>query len=198
MGLVVLASGGVDSSVISLLAASQGVNTYPLFVDYGQLCAEREWSACVEIHKANGLPEPQRMSLPGFGQVVPSGLTSSSLDIVRDAFLPCRNLLFAVCGAAYAHSRGASCVALGLIDETEAIFPDQTGQFIEVAERAASVATGNLIRIIAPLHTLTKAEVLAVASQLGLKGTYSCHKGTAQPCGQCISCLERIHATQSE
>jgi len=139
-----------------------------------------------------------RMNLAGFGQTVPSGLTCSSLDIVAEAFLPCRNLLFAVCGAAYAQSKGVSCVALGLIDESEAIFPDQTSQFIEAAEKAVSLATGRLIRVIAPLHTLSKAEVLAVASQLGLQDTYSCHRGAAEPCGKCISCIERIHASKSK
>jgi 7-cyano-7-deazaguanine synthase len=196
MGLVVLVSGGVDSTVISLLAARQNVLTYPLFVDYGQLCAEREWSACLAIHKTNNLPTPVRMSLAGFGQTIPSGLTQPTYDIVADAFLPCRNILFAVCGAAYACSKSVDCVALGLIDETAAIFPDQTSSFIEQAERAVSVATGRAIQIIAPLLTLTKREVLAIAANIGAQGTYSCHRGTAEPCGECISCIERISASQ--
>lgn len=198
MGIVVLVSGGLDSAVISVMAQREGIQTHPLFVDYGQLCAEREWAACLAVHKANDLPDPVRLSVNGFGQIIPSGLTDPNRDIVADAFLPCRNLLFAVCGAAYAYSKGAESVALGLLDESEAIFPDQTGQFIEEAERVVRIATGRSIRIVAPLLTLSKAEVIALADQLGIHGTYSCHRGTAEPCGQCISCMERIRASQSK
>jgi 7-cyano-7-deazaguanine synthase len=196
MGLVVLVSGGVDSTVISVLAARNNVATHPLFIDYGQLCVEREWSACLYVHKKHALPMPIRMGLGGFGRLIPSGLTDSSRDVVEDAFLPCRNLLFAVCGASYAYSQNADCVALGLLDESAAIFPDQTREFLEAAEEMIHTATGRSIRVVAPLLSVSKAEVLAMAASLGVLGTYSCHRGTAVPCGQCISCLEKIRASK--
>jgi 7-cyano-7-deazaguanine synthase len=197
MGIVVLASGGVDSAVISVLSKQEGLVTYPLFLDYGQICVEQEWLACVDVHRSNSLPPPTRMSVAGFGQTIPSGLTNLSYDIVNDAFLPCRNLLFAICGAAFAYSKRVHVVALGLLDESQAIFPDQTSTFIEEAEKVVRIALGSSIRIIAPLITTSKTEVLALADQLGIKGTYSCHKGTDEPCGRCISCMERIRASQS-
>ena len=197
MGLVVLVSGGVDSSVITILASRQGVSVFPLFVDYGQICADREWRACVDVHRKHSLPTPKRMNIAGFGRIVPSGLTDASLDIVERAFLPCRNLLFAICGASYACSLNVSCVALGLIDESQAIFPDQTRAFVERAEDVIHTTVGRAIRLFAPLLSLSKAEILGIARELGLSGTYSCHRGTAIPCGQCISCLERIRASES-
>lgn len=194
MGLVILVSGGVDSTVISLLAARDKITTYPLFVDYGQLCVDREWSACLEVHKRHNLPTPIRMNLAGFGHIVSSGLTDAALDVLKDAFLPCRNLLFAICGASYAHTLNLDCVALGLIDESAAIFPDQTSTFLEQAQKMIHTATGRTIRVIAPLLSTSKAEVLAIAAYLGVTGTYSCHSGGPQPCGQCVSCLEQIRA----
>jgi 7-cyano-7-deazaguanine synthase len=196
-GIVVLVSGGLDSTLISVMAKREGVQTYPLFIDYGQLCAEREWAACLAVHKVNDLPDPVRMSMKDFGRVIPSGLTDASRDIVADAFLPCRNLLFAVCGAAYAYSKGAESVVLGLIDESQAIFPDQTTQFVQEAEQVVRIATGRPIRVVTPLLSLSKGEIIALSEQLGIHGTYSCHRGTAEPCGRCISCMERIRASQS-
>lgn len=45
MALVTLVSGGLDSTVMALLAQQQGLVQFPLFIDYGQLSREREWSA---------------------------------------------------------------------------------------------------------------------------------------------------------
>lgn len=196
MGLVVLVSGGVDSTVISVLARRGGIAVHPLFIDYGQLCVDREWHACLQLHESHGLPVPVRLQASGFGRSVPSGLTDSALDIIERAFLPCRNLLFAVCGAAYAYSLNVDCVALGLIDESAAIFPDQTSEFLVETERVLRLATGRGIRLVAPLLTLSKAQVLAIAAEIGVVGTYSCHRGTEEPCGQCISCREKIHASE--
>ncbi len=191
MGIVVLVSGGVDSSVISALAAKEGVRTYPLFIDYGQRSAKLEWQACQNVHRRCGLPRPKRMRVPGFGNLVPSGLTKPALRINEDAFLPCRNLFFLVCAAAYAYAKNASAIAIGLIDETAAIFPDQTGRFLATAEGVIEHAVGRHISVVAPLLHVSKTEVLALSRGLGLHDTYSCHAGTAKPCGLCISCVER-------
>ena len=102
MGIVPLVSGGFDSTLMSLIAQEEGVVLFPLFVDYGQLGATKEWAACQRLHEQFGLPKVTRMDLAGFGQTIPSGLTDPSSRINEDAFLPGRNLLFAVAGAAHA------------------------------------------------------------------------------------------------
>lgn len=194
MSIVVLVSGGVDSSVISALSTKEHVETFPLFIDYGQRSAAIEWKTCKELHSLHNWSQPKRMRLGGFGSLVPSGLTDVSLDINKDAFLPCRNLLFLVCGAAYAYSKGASAVSIGLIDQESAIYPDQTRDFVKNAEHAIKTALGKDIRVVAPLLKISKAEVLTMAATLGIRGAYSCHAGRRKPCGICISCLERQRA----
>jgi 7-cyano-7-deazaguanine synthase len=192
-----LVSGGVDSSVLSAIAKRNKINTFPLFVDYGQICVETEWKACKRIHRQNAFPAPVRMDISGFGRAIPSGLTSRKLRINEDAFLPCRNLLFVVVGAAYAYSKGASAVLTGLIAEDEAIFPDQTRSFVERAEAAIQTALGIQLRVEAPLLSLSKTEVLALAQRFKITGTYSCHAGSQKPCGVCVSCREKQRAMQS-
>jgi 7-cyano-7-deazaguanine synthase len=116
------------------------------------------------------------------------------MDLVEDAFLPGRNLLLLTAGSAYGYSKNARGVAIGLLDERTALFPDQTTEFIEHAQKVIDVAMGDHIEILAPLQSASKADVLRMAESLLITGTYSCHAGKESPCGRCISCVERESA----
>lgn len=190
MGLVNLVSGGLDSTLVGVMAREEGMLTYPLFIDYGQKAAQKEWEACQRVHHQLELSSPSKMDLSGFGKVICSGLTSSKMDIKEDAFTPGRNLLFLLMGSAYAYQVGASAVAIGLLAEQFSLFPDQRTSFLEKAEQAIEAALGKNIKVLSPLSDFCKADVVKLAIEKGITGTYSCHAGANQPCGQCISCLE--------
>jgi 7-cyano-7-deazaguanine synthase len=177
---------------MSVLAREEGVPLFPLFVDYGQLCSQREWEACVYVHKRFELPSPTRMALTGFGKTIPSGLTNKALRVNEDAFLPGRNLLFLLAACSYAYSKNSNAVAIGLLSADTHIFPDQTKNFIEKAQITFNTALGREIRIITPLMGLNKHDVLAMAKRKGIEGTYSCHAGTLPTCGSCIACRQYI------
>jgi len=196
MGIVTLVSGGFDSTLMSLMAQEEGMALFPLFLDYGQLGAVKEWEACKLLHENYGLPEVMRMNLQGFGKAIPSGLTDSNLRINEDAFLPGRNLLFILVGAAYAYKVGAHSVALGLLDPSDHLFPDQTKKFIEDAEHVIETTMGKRINIRTPLIDFSKSDVLAMARARGLQGTYSCHAGGDKPCGVCVACVEISNAVE--
>ena len=196
MGIVALVSGGFDSTLMSLMAQEEGIALYPLFVDYGQLGVAKEWEACKRLHEKHNLPEVTRMDLSGFGKTIPSGLTDPTIRINEDAFLPGRNLLFILAGAAYAYKVGADGVALGLLDPSDHLFPDQTKRFIEEAERMIETAMGKRITILTPLFEFSKSDVLALARARGLRDTYSCHAGGDTPCGVCVACVEIANAEE--
>ncbi len=46
MSMVTLVSGGLDSTVMAVLAKEEGLTQHPLFIDYGQLGCRRELRAC--------------------------------------------------------------------------------------------------------------------------------------------------------
>jgi len=196
MSIVTLASGGLDSTVVALLAQRENIVQYPLFVDYGQRAAAKEWAACLNAHDVHRLPRPTRMELGGFGKLIRSGLTDPSLDILHDAFLPNRNLLFLLAGSAFAVQKGASAVSIGLLNEATHLFPDQTSLFLTRAEEFLSLSVGRKIRVLAPLATFFKADVIRLAEELEIKNTYSCHSGNETPCGSCISCREFLDAVE--
>ena len=198
MSLVTLVSGGLDSTLMAVLAREEGLTQYPLFVDYGQLCHDKEWAACRCAHAGQGLPPPQRMDLSGYGRLVSSGLTDDARDLYHDAFLPGRNLLFLLAGSAYAYEKGASRVAVGLLNEETHLFPDQTETFLKEAGATIGLAFGNPVRIVAPLMELSKSDVLGLAERYGITSTVSCHSASAQPCGECVSCRELLSASREE
>ena len=190
MSFVNLVSGGLDSTLVGVIAKESGIEHYPLFIDYGQRAAAKEWATCQIVHRQLGLPAPTKMDLNGFGQVITSGLTSKSMDVKKDAFTPGRNLIFLLMGSSYAYQVGASAVAIGLLAEQFSLFPDQRLPFIGQAEQAISAAMGRSIKVLTPLIDFGKADVVQLATEKGISGTYSCHTGEIEPCGSCIACLE--------
>jgi 7-cyano-7-deazaguanine synthase len=190
MSIVTLVSGGLDSTVMALLAQEEGLAQFPLFIDYGQLNLEKELNACLSNFQRYGLPTPKIVRLGGYGALLSSGLTDSSKRIFEDAFLPCRNLIFLTVGLAYAHQCGARAVAIGFLDEAFSLFPDQTKVFVKDAEALISQSLGYSVRVITPLMSMSKAEVLTIAKAKGINKTYSCHAGTDTPCGVCVACRE--------
>ena len=194
MGIVTLVSGGFDSALMSIMAQEEGIELFPLFVDYGQLGAAKEWEACKRLHEKHGLPAVTRMDLSGFGKTIPSGITDSRLRINEDAFLPGRNLLFVLAGAAHAFKVQANGVALGLLDPSQHLFPDQTQEFAEACEAIIEMAMGRPVKVLTPLIEFSKSDVLAMAQSRGLFGTYSCHAGSDTPCGVCVACVEVMNA----
>lgn len=198
MSLVTLASGGLDSAVMSLMAHEEGITLYPLFIDYGQLGAEKEWGACRLIHEKHGLPDPVRMDLSGFGKTIPSGITNRKMRINEDAFLPGRNLLFILVGASYAHSVQAGGVAIGLLNPENRLFPDQNMEFLLKCEEMIELSIGRRISVVAPLLTFRKNDILEMARVRGIQDSYSCHAGGENPCGVCVACIEIANAKEGK
>ena len=136
------------------------------------------------------------MDVAGFGKVVPSGITNTEMRINEDAFLPGRNLLLLLCGAAYAYRVQADGVAIGLLSPKDRLFPDQTLDFLRKTEDIIETTMQKRISVIAPLIEFTKSDVLLMAKARDLRDTYSCHAGGAEPCGKCVSCIEIANAKE--
>lgn len=190
MKLVTLVSGGLDSTLMSILAKEQGFELYPLFLDYGQLAAKLEWESCVYNHKMHNLPRPKKLKIPGFGKFIRSGITIRTLRVKEDAFLPARNALFLLTAVSYAYRILSKNVSIGLLSDEYKLFPDQSQEFINNSNKYFSSALGYKIKILTPLMGLNKAEVIRLSKAKKINYSYSCHAGNVKPCGKCISCLE--------
>jgi len=195
MKTVVLASGGLDSSVLLYLLKREHHVVLPLHVNYGQLAERREWSALKRFCRKAKLPSPVRVDAPGLGKV-PSGLTRNGRRWARDPFFPARNLVLVSIGGAIGYSNGTRAVALGLV--ANALYPDQTKDFVRLAQDSLSESLGSRMLVTAPLLALSKAEVVALGQNLHapIEVTYSCQQGGDRPCNRCSSCADRTHALE--
>jgi 7-cyano-7-deazaguanine synthase len=187
---IVLASGGLDSTVCLHMLRERGINALPVYVNYGQRNHRREWGALCASCEANQFLQPISFDFSSFGTIIKSGLTDPTLRVNEDAFTPNRNLLFLVLGSAVASSKGARNIVLGFLAEETAIFPDQSDRFLRAAEAALAESLGSPIEIHCPLRDLRKQDVLKIAQTRGISDCYSCHSGGEVPCGKCIACLE--------
>lgn len=190
MSIVTLVSGGLDSTLVACLAQEEGVDQFPLFVNYGQRALARELASCRGAMKYLGLREPKVAELSGYGGLIRSGLTDKGLRVLEDAFTPGRNMLFLLTAAAYAYQVNADAISIGLLNEDVSIFPDQTSAFVKSAEQLLVASMGRPLKVLTPLAEFHKNDVVALAQLKGIHGTYSCHKGDETPCGACIACNE--------
>ena len=192
MDVVVLVSGGIDSIVACKIIESEGDNVLPLFIDYGQLATGKEWVACQNLLSDCGFPQAVRIDVSGFGKSISSGITDSSKDIYKDAFLPCRNLLFLTLAASYACTKGTKVIAIGLLNEESHLFPDQTEEAVVNANFAINSALNDNYVILTPLIQFSKSDIIKLAEkyEVPLDKTYSCHSGDDVYCGKCVACKE--------
>ncbi|MGO6819226.1 7-cyano-7-deazaguanine synthase [Rhizobium brockwellii] len=191
MSVVTLVSGGLDSTLIAYLAIEEGVKIHPLFINYGQRAIEQELAACKGAMRKLGILDDLSIAdLSGYGKLIRSGLTDPSKRVLEDAFTPGRNMLFLLTAAAHAYQVKADAVSIGLLHEETSLFPDQTSAFLQEAEVLIRRIMGQPIEVIAPLAAFHKDEVIQLAREKGIDGTYSCHLGLEEPCGKCISCKE--------
>jgi len=194
MKVVTLLSGGLDSTLLMYLLKEEDAVQYPLFINYGQLNFEKEFESFKRNCSIIGINAPEVVDVNGFGRTIESGLTNSQLDVNMDAFLPNRNAFFLLIASSYAYKKQCSHVAIGLLDEKNSIFPDQTRSFLDTMENTLSISLGRSISILSPLMNMTKGDVIFLAKSKGISNTYSCHSGREEPCGVCISCLEFINS----
>ena len=172
--LLVLASGGVDSSTLLWLLAEQDLSPVALFVNYGQAAAKAESAAVARVCKAVGAP---------LRNVRYSGMSFGSGEIRgRNAYLLHTALI------EFPASSGV--VALGIHAGTG--YADCSPEFVDVMQRSYDFHTGGEVTVAAPFLDWTKEQVYALAAQLKvpLEQTYSC-ESASQPCGECQSCLDR-------
>jgi 7-cyano-7-deazaguanine synthase len=197
--VLVLLSGGVDSSTVCLYLRERGFRVLPHFVFYGQRAAASEWKAARAVARRLKLEPPGSSDLSSLGRALDFGLTrgtthgddASFAERFRESFFPHRNLLLATCAAMHAASRGVSAIAIGVVGGAEVAYPDTTPAFIRRLRRLLRMSAD--VRVLAPFAGKTKDDVARFGWDRGFDYglTYSCHARSGIHCGRCAGCIER-------
>ncbi len=189
--VTVLLSGGIDSSILLALLKDQGIETSPLFVDYGQATARREYKAATEISLKMGF-NLEKISIPDISKITINQLTRPEAS--QNPFYPNRNLLLLTLGSIHAYENKHQGVAIGVIKAIGTIpFPDIKQAFFDKFTDLIAQSLNYELAILTPFIEMSKEEVMVIGKKLNvpLGLTYSCLANNESPCGECESCISR-------
>ena len=207
MNAVLLLSGGLDSYTAGAIAKSEGYDLYALTVRYGQVHA-REIEAARKVARALGAVRHIELDIPlstfGGSSLVGDGAIPKdrALDLheIPSTYVPARNTVFLSLAMAWAEVIRAAAIVIGVNAIDYSGYPDCRPEYLRAFERLASLATkqgveGHALKILAPLLTLSKADIIRRGASLGLDYglTLSCYdpQPDGTPCGRCDSCALR-------
>ncbi len=205
---VVLASGGLDSTVTAAIAKQDGCELFFLTMAYGQRHAV-EVDRARQVAAALGVTNHLVMSLDlraigGSALTGPAAVPKNRPGEERSqsipvTYVPSRNLIFLSIAAAHAEVVGASLIYFGANILDYSGYPDCRAEFIRAFEAAVKEGTkagmeGSPLHVKAPLLMLTKAEIIqqGIKLQVPFHLTHSCYDPAGElACGRCDSCLIR-------
>jgi 7-cyano-7-deazaguanine synthase len=202
--VVVIHSGGMDSTVLLYHLRAEGYQVAALSVDYGQR-HRRELESAKSICSLVGAPH-EVVDLTGVIRLLGgSALTDLSVEVpeghyeeesMKATVVPNRNMLMLSTAICWAVARKAGFVAYGAHGGDHAIYPDCRPDFAEAMDRAARLADWHAVGIMSPFIRSTKADIARRGAELGVPFalTWSCYKGGARHCGRCGTCVERAAA----
>lgn len=200
-----LLSGGLDSATCLAIARDQGYDCYAMSFDYGQR-HDSELNAAAAVSAALGARAFKVIHI-NMGDIGGSALTDHSIAVpelpsegIPVTYVPARNTVFLSLALGWAEVLDADAIFIGVNAVDYSGYPDCRPAFISAFEQLANLATkrgveGNSIRIEAPLIDMTKAQIIATGSRLGVDYglTVSCYQadGQGRACGRCDSCRLR-------
>jgi 7-cyano-7-deazaguanine synthase len=196
--VMLLASGGLDSTTVAFSLHAKGRDVKPLFFDYGQHCVEVEWNRVNEV-LPDGMARPERINLSDLFRgstsrlILEADLWSEEV-LDDDLYVPYRTLVFYAAAAARAQSLGILEVYTGFINSNHAKEIDCTAEFMNKLDGLTD-AIGP-VRFTSPFRFSSKTQVVEEAIRLGVPigRTFSCQASSKLPCGACPNCVERLEA----
>jgi len=196
---LLLASGGMDSTVLAYALERDNKNIVVLFIDYGQHCKDKEYNTLVEV-VPNRYKENIRTIKIGdvyreshSRMIIEANLWEDEVA-AEDLYLPYRNILFISLAAAYAQSMGIKDVFTAFINSNHAKEIDCSMEFFTKLENL--LYDYGSIKINMPFREMTKTEVakLGLELEVPIEKTYSCQVNSIMPCGACPNCVDRLIA----
>ncbi len=206
---IILLSGGLDSATVGAMAREQGFALHTLSFDYGQrhaceLAAARRIADALEVREH----VLQTIDLRAFGG---SALTDD-IEVPKDrldiggseipvTYVPARNTIFLSFALAFAETRTADDIFIGVNALDYSGYPDCRPEYLAKFQELARLATragveGRAIAIHAPLVEMGKAEIIRTGIRLGVDYslTTSCYDPDSDglACGRCDSCVLRM------
>ncbi len=188
--VVVLFSGGVESTCLLYLYLKEGWLTYPLYIRSGYPWEVLELENAKDLWRYTKEKFKNLMALRVVFYANPEKVKNR--DHRKDLFMPLRNLNLITLACNYALLKGIDHVAIGSLG----IYPfyDNNQEYMDLMRKLTRMS------ILTPFMNMEKSEVvLKYAKGVPLEKTLSCiaprrSRGKILPCGRCPKCKEREEA----
>ncbi|MCS7171779.1 MAG: 7-cyano-7-deazaguanine synthase [Aquificaceae bacterium] len=188
--VVVLFSGGIESTCLLYLFLMDGWLAYPIYIRSGY-----PWEL-FELENAKSLwlytKKLYRNAMPM--RIIPylNPEPADSRKHEKDLYIPLRNLSLLTSASIYALLKGVGHVAIGSLGLYP--FPDNNPEYMQNLQKLIEV------KLLTPFMGLHKHEVIRrFFNKVPLEKTLSCikpkkHRDKIIPCGSCEKCKEREEA----
>lgn len=195
--VVLLYSGGVDSTAAGLLLNRQGYEVYPLFIDYGQSSVKAERYLVETVPEKLGFKPSQIIKTDLMKQLTKSKLLGQKAVDNSDAWVPGRNTFFMTIAGIYAKQIDADGISIGYMLDDNFVFGDNDYFHHKGIEQVLSMSFSQPMEVFLPIKGMNKKQLAKLLYDSGhLDLTVSCWNAQLEnkqliSCHQCANCRER-------
>jgi len=176
--VLVLFSGGIDSTACIYYYKQLGFHVQGLFIDYGQKSSKHEKTAVTKLSK--------------YFEIDTQLIRINSNLLIKDGEIQGRNIfLLSVALLNFPYLKGL--IALGIHSGTN--YLDCSEEFVKRAQEIFDLYSNGNITIDCPFIAMSKEDIFEFCrmKEISLKDTYSCEYGSdIQPCGKCLTCKDLL------
>ena len=174
--VLILLSGGIDSTACVDFYIEFGRPPCGLFIDYGQPAARKEADSAKAISDYYSIP-----------------MIFSKWNGHADktsGFINGRNSFF-ITAALMERPINVSVIAIGIHSGID--YKDCSKKFLTSMQNVIDIYENGRLHLSAPFIDFTKAEIYSycIERRIPIELTYSCENGGSTPCGKCLSCKDR-------
>jgi len=191
--VLVLFSGGVESSALLVHYAKKDYLVFPLYVRFGYPWEEFELKSALRVLNfvKNRYPNVESLKIRKIKAVLRKFRKPKR---EKELEIPMRNLLLCTLGAKVGYGLGIYRLAHGSLGLYP--FADSKRDYFDELEEVISKGLGVKFAIETPFYGMHKSEVLKLyGKEIPLELTLSCISPIGgKPCGECVKCKERKEA----
>jgi len=201
--VLVILSGGLDSTTLLYDVRGQGFEVYALSFDYGQKHKRELEMAKKTCEKLN--INHKIVNLDVLNELAPSALTRDDWEVphghyaddnMKQTVVPNRNMVLLSLATSYAISIDAKKLCYGAHAGDHDIYPDCRKEFVDSMRESIKLCDWSIVHLDAPYWDMDKGDIAVLGKKLGVDYnlTHTCYEGTEIACGECGACVERLEA----